>query len=222
MEPVKHNSRRYHFLSTLLEYPQEGFDNRVNEIQLYLEGSHPHQASLLEDFTLYVSSVSLDEIQQLHTRTFDVQAVTTLDLGYLLFGDDYKRAQLLVNLSREHSAAGNSCGLELADHLPSVLRLLSLMDDGELKEHMVHKLLRPGLRKMIAEFDTANIEKKNELYRRHHKTIIEFPSPAGALYQKPLQVVHTLLEEDFRTDEKGEEKTAGFLRPLSDEMNIED
>lgn len=222
MESVNNISRRYHFLSTLFEYPQEGFENRVNEIQLYLEGHHPNLASILEDFSLYVSSASLDDVQQLHTRTFDVQAVTTLDLGYLLFGDDYKRAQLLVNLNREHAAVGNSCGIELADHLPNVLRLLSQLDDGELKVDMVQKLVRPGLRKMIAEFDAANMEKKNALYQKHHKTLIEFPPSSGAVYQRPLQVVLSLLEEDFGTGESEEANKEGFLRPLSTEMNIED
>jgi hypothetical protein len=40
----------------------------------------------------------------LFTRSFDVQAVTTLDLGYIVFGEDYKRGELLVNRAPEFLA----------------------------------------------------------------------------------------------------------------------
>ena len=68
---------------------------------------------------------------ELYLRTFDVQAITTLDIGYVLFGEDYKRGALLAGLSAEHKKVSNDCGIELADHLPNVLRLLPKMEAGE-------------------------------------------------------------------------------------------
>jgi len=63
-----------------------------------------------------------------------VQAVTTLDVGFILFGDDYKRGEMLVNISREIKEVGHDCGNELADHLPNILFLVSRMEDYELRE----------------------------------------------------------------------------------------
>ena len=70
--------------------------------------------------------------REIHTRSFEVQSITTLDVGYVAFGDDYKRGELLVNLNREHEAVGVDCGSELPDHLPNVLRLMARWQDPEL------------------------------------------------------------------------------------------
>ncbi len=218
---TRSNTAHYKLFSALLDYPEDGFENTVNEIQLYLDGNKPELGALLEDFTTFISTASLEEIRQLHTRTFDVQAITTLDLGYLLFGDDYKRAQLLVNLSREHASVENQCGNELADHLPNVLRLISKMQPSELKEGLIKCLIYPGIKKMISEFDFGNREKKNELYRKHHRTVLDFSADYGTLYQKPLQVLLRLIEGDFHIGQVAHEVKKDFLGTLSTEMEIE-
>lgn len=218
---MSNDTRHYQLLSALIDYPEEGFENTVNEIQLYLDGLKPELGGLLEDFSTFASAAPLEEVRQLHTRTFDVQAITTLDLGYLLFGDDYKRAQLLVNLSREHASVGNPCGSELADHLPNVLRLISRMEHGDVKDGLIRCLVYPGIKKMIGEFDSGNREKKNELYRKHHKTVLDFSADYGILYQKPLQVLLGLIEEDFGIGQVVPEQKNDFLGTLSTEMEIE-
>lgn len=212
----------YPLLASLTDYPREGFVEKVNEVQLALNGHYPELGIALEPFTEFVSSVSMDEMQELHTRTFEVQAITTLDLGYLLFGDDYKRAELLVNLSREHTAAGNDCGYELADHLPNVIRLTGKMEDAETKCELMTKLICPGLMKMISEFDPHSLGKKNEVYVRHHKTLIEMPGEYGTLYQRPLIVLLEIFRKEFGLDPTETEKTSDFLTSLSTEMKLEE
>ena len=59
--------------------------------------------------------------EEIYTRTFDVQAITTLDVGYVLFGDDYKRGELLVNLNNEHTKAGNDLRNGISWRSPSKL-----------------------------------------------------------------------------------------------------
>lgn len=209
-------------LASLTDFPKEGFADEIKEIQLLLDGSYPELAMVLDPFTEFVSSASLDEIQELHTRTFEVQAITTLDLGYLLFGDDYKRAELLVNLSREHLAVNNDCGYELADHLPNVIRLIVKMQDQEIQQELVTKLICPGLKKMISEFDPHHLGKKNEVYVRHHKTLIEMPGEYGTLYQRPLMVLLEVFRKEFGLDAEPEEKTSDFLTSISTEMKLEE
>ncbi len=70
-----------------------------------------------------------------------------------MFGDDYKRGELLVNLNREHGAAGIDCGDELPDHLPNVLRLLARWEDRELAAEFAEEILHPALERMVAEFE---------------------------------------------------------------------
>lgn len=223
MEKVKTvNTSKYSLLAKLLDYPQEGFVEEINEIQLYLNDYSDDLSLVLEPFTGFVTRSSLDEVQELHTRTFEVQAITTLDLGYLLFGDDYKRAELLVNLNREHKLVSNDCRGELADHLPNVLRLTSMLADDLLKDELIRKLIHPGLKKMIREFNPMNLNKKNEVYERHHKTLIDFPEHYGTLYQRPLVVLINLIEQDFAIANAKDDKSSDFLTSLTTEMKIED
>ena len=85
-----HENLRLNLLASLTEFPLEGFSEKVKEVQLFLDGCYPELGQVMDPFTEFVTSASLDELQELHTRTFEVQAITTLDIGYLLFGDDYK------------------------------------------------------------------------------------------------------------------------------------
>lgn len=193
----------------------------VQEIQLFLNKNYPKQGKILKDFTRFSKSATFEEIQELYTRSFEVQAITTLDLGYLLFGDDYKRAQLLVNLSREHREVGNDCGLELADYLPNVLKLLPLLKDVELRDDLIEKLIYSGLKKMVKEFDAGNLRKKNEVYIRHHKTLITISEQYGTVYRKPLLVLQQVIEQDFNIEIIPDKKTSDFLGSIASEMNIE-
>lgn len=222
MANTKVKTERYARLSGLLDYPDDGFAERIHLIQLYLEEHEPECGDLLKMFTEIVTTLSPYQVQELHTRSFDVQAITTLDLGYLLFGDDYKRAELLVSLSREHTRVGNDCGNELADHLPNVIRLLSRLSDESFKTELVNKLICPGLQKMIREFDPDNMNMKNEVYERHHKTLIELPVRYGTIYQKPLTVLLLLLQHDFGFEDPGTDNARDFLRTIGTEMKLED
>ena len=91
-------------------------------------------------------------MQEIFTRSFDVQAITTLGVGYVMFGDDYKRGELLVNLNREHREAGVECGTELPDHLPNVLACSAGGRIRRSSAEFVEEILHPALRMMIEEF----------------------------------------------------------------------
>lgn len=212
---------RLRMLAALTDFPVDGFPEKVKEVQLHLYGNYPELGEILEPFTTFVTTSSLDELQELHTRTFEVQAITTLDVGYLLFGDDYKRAELLVNLNREHVAVGNDCGHELADHLPNVIRLLARMTDEKLKHELVARVVLPALKKMIGEFDPHHLSKKNEVYLRHHNTLIDVSGDYGTLYQRPLRVLLEILRSDFDLEKASEEEPSDFLTNISTEMKLE-
>jgi nitrate reductase assembly molybdenum cofactor insertion protein NarJ len=214
----------YHDLACLFEYPVDGHDKRVDQAVQLLEKVRPEAAEDLRRFRELQAVESLRTMQELFTRSFDVQAITTLDIGYVLFGDDYKRGELLSNLNREHREAGNDCGSELADHLPNVLRLLARLEDQELIEELVQEIIAPAVSEMIGEFTNERIDKKNKAYRKHYKTLIETPSrTARALYQFPLRALYTVLKMDFSIVERIPlASTNDFLESLSSENEIEE
>jgi nitrate reductase assembly molybdenum cofactor insertion protein NarJ len=219
---MKYSIAHYEFLAGIYEYPLEGYSEKVRAGQVFLEKRFPEAARLLRPFTDYITTLPLKKQEELFIRSFDVQAVTTLDLGYVLFGDDYKRGELLVNLNREHREVQNDCGIELADHLGNVLRLLPKMQDQEIVEELARRIVAPALRKMIPGFAPEQIELKDKFYERRHKTIIERDENQYTIYQKALEALHWLLKNDFGIVEKElPEEVSDFLRNIHTEVKLE-
>lgn len=223
------NYAHYRQVAELFDFPGPEFAARGRALLGLLRESYPAAAVEVEHFLDAIPERILD-LQELHTRTFDVQSLTTLDIGYVLFGDDYKRGALLSNLSREHAQAENDCGRELADHLPNVLRLIPKLKDQNLLDELVSQILVPALMLMIREFDPGRIEKKNAVYQKHYKTLID-PACASdpTVYCRALKAVMHVLEKDFQVTEmmtrlsdwSARPQTADFLGLVRKEMDIE-
>ncbi len=219
---MKNSIGHYELLANLFEYPGEAFSKKVKEVQTFLEKHYPEVGKLLFPFSEFMSKADLIKQQELFIRSFDVQAVTTLDLGYVMFGDDYKRGELLVNLNREHREVENDCGVELSDHLPNVLRLLPKMKDDFIVEELVKKIIAPSLRRMIRGFEPEQIELKDKFYQRKHKTLIERPDEHYTIYQKTLEVLLLVLQQDFGfEDREQQEDTSDFLKNIVTEVKLE-
>lgn len=191
----------YELLSGLFIYPEnESYAERIKDTHVYLSDTLPESAEAMKPFMDFTAFSTLQEIQELFLRSFDVQAITTLDIGFILFGEDYKRGQLLVNLNKEHREAENICYTELSDHLPNVLRLLPKMKNEEMRNEIARRLVIPSVVKMIDEFDNKKIEKKDEVYKKHLKTIIDFSTEYRTVYQSLLQALFIVLKNDFGYD----------------------
>lgn len=216
----------YRLLAALLEYPDAQYPQRVQELRAFLDHDYCKAAAELDQFQKHLPDHDLLLMQELFTRSFDVQAVTTLDVGYVLFGDDYKRGEMLANLNREHNAAGIDCGTELADYLPNLLQLLAVLEDEDLIGDLVTGVLAPALLEMISEFDPARVEKRNASYIKHYKTLIDTPavaSTAVTLYQFALTTLYQVLKQDFILIEKIPLKiTSDFLQSVNRENAIEE
>ena len=216
----------YALLADVFDYPGVGYSDRVRRVQRGLEARWPKAAGELARFIELLPNDDLITTQELFIRSFDVQAVTTLDIGYVLFGDDYKRGELLSNLNREHNEAGVDCGHELADHLPNVLRLLAKLSDAELIDDLVHQIIAPAVNKMIDEFSVERIQQKNESYKKHYKTLIDAPASdpeAMTLYKLTLKSLFETLRADFGvTEQIPVTETSDFLSSISSENEIEE
>lgn len=219
----------YQQLATVFDYPDADLPTQLRELCELLQNHHPTAASRLEFFAKALpcsgerlSGIELDEVQEIFTRSFDVQAITTLSVGYIVFGDDYKRAELLVNLNREHRDVGLDCGTELSDHLPNVLRLLAKWQDRDLVVEFVEEILHPAISNMIHEFGADRILERNRLYRKHYKTLIASSEERGTMYIDALQALLAVLQQDFDLGEyRRPEQKNDFLQSLGREMEIE-
>lgn len=216
----------YTDLSALYAYPEAGFDQRLQTAQRLLDTRYPEAGALLQPFTEYMTGLPPKLQAELFVRSFDVQSLTTLDLGYVMFGDDYKRGELLVNLNREHREAGNDCGVELADHLSNVLRLLPKMRDEALRAELVECIVAPALVLMAQAFDPGEVALKDKFYKKRYKTIIERPGGDDEhylVYLNALQALYHVLQTDFGFEDPVlHEENSDFLRNIHAEANLED
>lgn len=199
------NKNHYGKLAQIFQYPKNDYNEKVKEVEIVLREFYPETLTTFKQFSDFVSNSSHNEIIEIFTRTFDVQAITTLDVGYVLFGDDYKRGKLLVNLNREHREAANECNGELADNLSNLLSLLPKMHNHTIRDELVEIIIMPGLTKIIKEFDIKNMLLKNNIYKKQYKTIIEQSEDFGRIFLVPLLVVFEIIEKDF-----------GYVNPLED------
>jgi len=216
------NINHYEILARLFQYPKTDFKKKVKDTETVLSELYPETLTTFKQFSDFVSNSSHDEITEIFTRTFDVQAITTLDVGYVLFGDDYKRGELLVNLNREHREAANECNDELADNLFNLLSLLPKMQNHDIRDELVEIIIMPGLIKIINEFDTKNINLKNKVYKKQYKTIIEQSEDYGRIFLIPLMVVYKIIENDFDYIKPIEEDNKNnFTDAITSEIKID-
>lgn len=214
----------YDLFAALLTFPGPSYEADLAEAMGYCERDYVAAARELRSFEQLIPKGDLRTMRELHTRTFDVQPITSLDIGYTLFGEDYKRGALLANLNNEHNRAHNDCGVELADHLTNVLRLLPKLEDLALREELVRVVVSPALREMIREFGPDRLTKKEELYKKHHKTIIESAVGDTRLaYLHALNAVHFVLKQDFGLKiTLPKQQESKFVASFDMEMGIED
>ena len=219
----------YEQLAPLFEYPGPDYPAHVRLARESLGNRYPVAVAELDAFALALpsetgtfSTEALNDMQEIFTRSFDVQSITTLGVGYVMFGDDYKRGELLVNLNREHREAGVDCGTELPDHLPLVLCLLARWPDPEIVGEFVEEILYPALEKMIAEFGPERMEQRNRLYKKYFKTLITSSEERGTIFRAPLAAVNAVLAEDFHpSPPERPERGSDFLRAVGRELDIE-
>ncbi|MBI3141687.1 MAG: hypothetical protein HYZ16_02545 [Bacteroidetes bacterium] len=212
----------YTILSDVYGYPLEGFTKQLGEALQVFENRNQDAADLFRPFAEFMSSLSLKDQQELFVRSFEVQSVTTIDLGYVLFGDDYKRGELLVQLSREHRAVNNDCGIELADHLANVLRLMPLMEDKALVHELAQKIVWVALGRIIDAFSPKQMALKDDFYKRKLTTLIDRPTENYLIYVKAIEALFVLMERDFGlTHEPEPEKQSDFLKNLHTEIALE-
>ena len=134
-------------LSALLSYPKAGFRDRFESARKSLAAQAPEAAAALEPFAALVAASSDTEMEEAFTQTFDLNPACALEIGWHLYGEEYKRGEFLVEMRRLMRRLGVPEDTELPDHLSHVLAVLPLMEREEARELATEKVL-PALAKI--------------------------------------------------------------------------
>lgn len=189
---------QYNLLANLFKYPKEGYIKQVNECGNFLEKNYPEAYADFVVFQTIINGMNLHEVEDLFSKTFHIQAICYLDLGYVLFAEDYKRGAFLVQMKNEQEKANNDCGVELADNLPNALTLIPLLEDQEFAEELVVRIYIPALRTMLKEFESSRISLKNKLRKKKQKVILLEDMKNKNAYQYAIQSVLSVFYSDFK------------------------
>ncbi len=149
------SAHRYELLAELLEYPEPGLTALAERCRLALLPSSAEAASSVEAFGVYAASADERELEELYARSFDFSPGHSLDLGYQLFGESYKRGIFLVKVQGAVRAHGIDQRSELADHLPVVLRLLAKLE-GDEAASLADEAILPVVSKILGAFNDAS------------------------------------------------------------------
>ena len=138
-------------LGGLLGYPQSAVDAEVRACAEALAAVDAEAAEHLSAFHRQVQGRSIEDLQELFVNAFDCNPGRALEVGWHLFGEDYKRGSFLVWMRSKLRDFGLPESSELPDHLTHVLAVLGRMETAEADEFAATCVL-PVLERMIPGF----------------------------------------------------------------------
>lgn len=204
----------YNLLSELFLYPEKNIVEKVAHIQEFLNKNYPEAGKEFLRFSTFIAETPYYNIEEIFQKTFHIQAICFLDVGYVLFNEDYKRGEFLVNMKVEQEKYNNDYGHELADNLPYVLRLLPLHNDESFINELVVMVMIPALEKMLSEFDDAKVKIREKVMNKKQKVVIMKDIKDGNIYKNALSALLQVFKTDFNniTYEKKAEAIPAYAK----------
>jgi len=133
-------------LAVLLSHPQVNYLELAQVLAETVESKHAtrHIRSFLKE----VEWLTITDLQELYSKTFDLNPVTSPALSVHLFGvESFKRSHLMVGLLDMYHKTGYVSTGESADHMSTVIGFLPCATRADRKEIAKHVII-PGLMKM--------------------------------------------------------------------------
>lgn len=142
-------------MARLLAYPDGATLSTAESAAALARSVHEPTARLLDLFRDETVNTSREDLEETYNRTFDINPVACMEVGWHIYGDTYDRGGFLVEMRGLLRDAGVAESTELPDHLTHVLALL-----GRLPLDRIRPLVRlrtlPAVDKMIAALDTSD------------------------------------------------------------------
>tara|TARA_B100000959_G_C14570394_1_gene455584 strand:+ start:60 stop:590 length:531 start_codon:yes stop_codon:yes gene_type:complete len=107
-------------------------------------------------FNNQTSNLLLSDIEELFTKTFDMNPDSCLDLGWHLFGEGYDRGEFLAKTREQLRKNNITEKIELPDHLSHILKLLGTQKNDQANK-LVSKTIYPALLKIKPAVDEKNL-----------------------------------------------------------------
>ena len=135
----------------LINYPDKDIYSLSDDCVILLEEYYPEDSENVLKFCSELKKMSLDKLEELYVGTFDVNPICALEVGWQIWGEQYKRGEFLTEMRVHLREYGISEQTELPDHLIHMLPLLSKMN-ADVSLEYCSKYVLPAVKKMIEGF----------------------------------------------------------------------
>ncbi|MEE8418032.1 MAG: molecular chaperone TorD family protein, partial [candidate division Zixibacteria bacterium] len=114
----------YQALGSLLVYPDVNLKESVAGCVKTLKENGSAAVPLIEEFSNYVQTATVADMQEIYTQTFEFNKERALEVGWHLFGERYERGTFIVKMRQTLRELNLAESTELPDHLTHVLAAL--------------------------------------------------------------------------------------------------
>ena len=138
--------------ATLFDYPTDGAVKDIEAACRHVEGLGASPRGGARGLLSLLEAGGAGAGEEHFTQVFDVNAARSLEMGWHLYGEDYKRGAFLVQMRQMLRALGIEEGSELPDYLPTLLRALARLPNGKAAVFST-SFLQPAIERMYAGFE---------------------------------------------------------------------
>lgn len=142
-------------LAELYVYPADGLPGRIANARTALRPICPEAVADLDALAAFADGASVFDCEELHVRTFDLNPLCALEVGFQVYGERYARGTFLVRMRELSRETGVDPGVELADHLTNVLRVAGRVD-APRGAKIAHSFALPALAEMHKPFEGSD------------------------------------------------------------------
>lgn len=144
-----------HF-AELLSYPSAELSQKVAACAALLRQDQPAAGAALERFGHFMQNQSASRIEEIFTSTFDLQPVCHPYVGYQLCGESQQRGMFLMQLNQLYRRHGFEAGVELPDHVSTLLRFIATLAPPDCRRELIADGLLPALAKILQGMESAD------------------------------------------------------------------
>ncbi len=139
----------YDLTAGLFFYPGTDYREQIERCRQEFAAALPQAEDFLIAFADAIGKLAPEEVEELFTRTFELNPMCALEIGWHLFGENYSRGEFLVQMRQALRQHGLPESTELPDHLGHVLAVLGRLGQAE-SGLFAERYVLPALDKMLA------------------------------------------------------------------------
>ncbi len=137
------------YFAELFSYPSAELTSTLSACTALLQQESPTATASLQGFADFARAQPIARVEELFTDTFDLQPACHPYVGYQLCGESQQRGMFLMQLNQLYHRHSFDAGVELPDHLSTLLRFIGTRAPIDCAWELIEDGLLPALTKIL-------------------------------------------------------------------------